>query len=140
MYRSKYDNELKDEANYTKWWIIWSFIFLCILSGVGLFMSRSVQILDTAIIRYEEFQEIYNTCKKIDIDLGTIRAVNENDRMFASFSKEAMIANKKQQLSRWVEEYNAKSRMWNRALWKSHALSYQLMVEEFHNFNTGEAS
>ncbi|MCR4374180.1 MAG: hypothetical protein NUW22_04965 [Acidobacteria bacterium] len=109
-------------------------LVLFAVSVGGWFLTRAGSIADTAVVRYEEFQEIYNTCRKIDTDLATVRAVPEDDRMFAAFSKAAMVAQKKQQLSRWVEEYNAKSRMWNRALWKSDALPYQLNVNQFANF------
>ena len=88
----------------------------------------------TMISNYEEYQEIYNTCQKINSDLGTIRAVPDSDPMFAQFSKQAMIAQKRQLMSRWVEEYNAKSKMLNRKYWKSTALPYQLDVNEFNNY------
>lgn len=134
MYSSKYESESRDETNFFKKNLIWLVVFILLLGGVGWFFSKSSKVLDNAFIRYEEYQEIYNTCQKINTDLGTILAVDEKDRMFESFSKASMIANKKQQMSRWVEEYNAKSRMWNRALWKSKALPYELNVNQFSNF------
>lgn len=135
MYKSDYDSEFKDDVNFTKKSIVWIVGLLFVIGGAIWFFTRSVNIADTALLRYEEFQEIYNTCSKINTDLGTIRSVEENDRMFASFSKQAMLASKKQQLSRWVEEYNAKSKMWNRSLWKSSTLPYQLDVSQFTNFS-----
>lgn len=134
MYKSDYDSEFKDDVNFTKKSIVWIVGLLFVIGGAIWFFTRSVNVADTALLRYEEFQEIYNTCAKINTDLGTIRAVDENDKMFSSFSKQAMLTNKKQQLSRWVEDYNAKSKVWNRALWKSNTLPYQLDVSQFTNF------
>lgn len=135
MYRNKFDDELKDETKFTKKIIIWVCGFLFIISGVIWFFTRSAQVAENAFVNYEQFQEIYNTCAKINTDIGVIRAVDEDDKMFEAFSKQAMIANKKQQLTRWVEEYNAKSKMWNRALWKSNSLPYQLTTNEFSNWS-----
>ena len=111
--------------------IVFLFVFLFV---VGHGTKIADKIADDALINYEEFQEIYNTCKKIDSDLGNIRAVPDNDKMFESISKQAMITAKRQQMNRWVEEYNAKSKMWNRSLWKSSKLPYQLSSEEFKNY------
>lgn len=135
---NKYDSEYHDEISFVKRKIVWVVVFIVLLSGAIWLISKPAeladQVIDNALINYEEFQEIYNTCQKINTDLGTIRAVPEDDRMFASFSKAAVVAGKKQQLSRWVEEYNGKSKMWNRSLWKSNALPYQLNVNDFSNF------
>ena len=134
MYKGKYDTEFRDEESFIKRNLIWVVGLLFIVGAVGFLLIRSVRIAENAVLNYEEFQEIYNTCSKINTDLSTIRSVDEKDQMFAQFSKQAMIAQKKQLLSRWVEEYNAKSRMWNRSLWKSGKLPYQLNVMDFENF------
>jgi hypothetical protein len=52
--------------------------------------------------------------------------------MFEQFYKAQRILAIKTQLNRWVEDYNAKSKMWGRALWKSNALPYQLTTQEFN--------
>jgi hypothetical protein len=135
MYANKYDAEVRDEVRFSKKLVLWVIGLLAVISIGSWMLTKSVQIADNALLNYEQFQEIYNTCDKINTDLGTIRAVDEKDRMFDSFSKQAMLANKKQQLARWVEEYNAKSKMWNRSLWKSNSLPYQLNVNQFQNFN-----
>lgn len=132
LYRTSYDS--MEETRFAKRMTLWVVLLIVAVSAGAWLVSRVASTADRAVLRYEEFQEIYNTCQKINTDLGTIRAVPEDDRMFASFSKAAMVAQKKQQMSRWVEEYNAKSRMWNRALWKSAALPYDLNVNSFSNF------
>jgi len=134
MYQSKYDKEYKDESNFVKRNILWLVLLFVILGVGGWFFTTSTKVVDTAFIRYEEFQEIYNTCQKVNSDLAIIKNIPDNDPMFASFSKQAMLSNKKQQLTRWIEEYNAKSKMWNRAMWKSSSLPYQLDVSQFSNF------
>jgi len=92
---------------------------------------------DHIISNYEEFQNMYNTCQKLDADLKTIRETPDADPMFAQFSKGAQVAAKRQQMTRWVNEYNAKSKMINRNLWKSNALPYQLNEEDFPHYNGG---
>jgi hypothetical protein len=126
-----YDDEYREEANYTKRWIIWIVALFFAIGGVFWFFNRAEHELDKGLSNYEEFQEIYNTTQKINSDLETIRAIPDSDAMFSQFSKQAQIAQKRQQMSRWVEEYNAKSKMWNRSLWKSKELPYQLSVDEF---------
>lgn len=127
---------IDEETRYAKRLVIWVIVVLFLVSGAAWFFSRSARVVDTGVLRYEEFQEIYNTCQKLNTDLGVIRAVPENDRMFASFSKSAMIVQKQQQLTRWIEEYNAKSRVWTRSIWKSDTLPYELTVNQFPNFRS----
>ena len=90
---------------------------------------------EDAVINYEAYQEIYTTTKKINTDLCSMRQLPDNDPMFAQFSKAQRINQQKNQLNRWVEEYNAKSKMINRSLWKSGELPYQLTVEQFNCYN-----
>lgn len=134
MYRSDYDKETRNEVNFFKKNLIWIVAFMMLISGVAWFFSRSAKVAEDAFVKYEEFQEIYNTCAKLNEDLATIRSLPETDKMFSQFSKEALLANKKQQMTRWVEEYNAKSKMWNRSIWKSSSLPYQLSVNNFENY------
>jgi hypothetical protein len=117
-----------------KSWILWLIVVFSILGVVGFLLSRGVETVDNGISHYEDFQEIYTTTKKIDSDLATIQAVPETDKMFTNFSKAAMVAAKKQQMTRWIEEYNAKSKMINRSLWKSSTLPYQLNTNDFPNY------
>jgi len=135
MYRSSYDAEYANETNFIKRNVIWIVLVMMVIVGAGWFATRTSRVIDSAFINYEQFQEIYNTCKKIDVDMGVISGIPDNDPMFASFSKKAVLANKKQQLTRWIEEYNAKSKMWHRGMWKSSSLPYQLDVSQFPNFN-----
>jgi hypothetical protein len=127
-------DDLTEAGKIIKRVILW-IIFIGALVSVGaFFLSRSVAVVDNGIEHYEEFQEIYNTCQKIDSDLATIRAVPDADKMFGNLSKAAQVTAKKQQMTRWVEEYNAKSKMINRDLWKSRTLPNQLSVEDFSHY------
>jgi hypothetical protein len=136
MYKSEYDSELRNETNFAKKLIFWVLGLLLLISLIGWGAGWFTKVVnpDTAISNYEEFQEIYNTCQQINTDLFTIRAVADSDRYFASFSKASMVAQKRQKMAYWVEQYNAKSKMWNRSLWKSSTLPYQLSVEQFPNY------
>lgn len=123
---------MEEEIKFIKKWIWWIIGVLFLVSAGAWFLSRSEKVMDTAFIRYEEFQEIYNTCTKLNTDLCNMNAAPADDPMFSQFSKTQRILAYKTQLNRWVEDYNAKSKMWNRSLWKSSKLPYQLSVNDFN--------
>ena len=128
-----YENELKDEISFGKkifYWIVAISIALSI-AGFLWTKTREATHIDDAVQNYEQYQEIYNTCVKLNTDLCNYTQAPENDPMFQQFSKTQRILAIKTQLNRWVEDYNAKSKMWGRSLWKSKALPYQLNVQEF---------
>ncbi len=125
--------EFKEETRLVKKFVYW-FIGLSLVISVGAFIvhkAREATHIDTAVINYEEYQEIYNTCVKINTDLCNMKDIPDTDPMFDQFSKAQRILALKTQLNRWVEEYNAKSKMWGRALWKSNELPHQLSNEQF---------
>lgn len=119
--------------------IVYISVSLLVLVLFGAFMRimsvAESSVIDDSLTNYEEFQTIYNVCQQTNTDLATIQQMDDHDPMFVQFSKASIIAAKKQKLARWVEEYNAKSKMWNRALWKSKTLPYQLDVNDFSNYN-----
>lgn len=109
-------------------------LFTCGVFGkAGDQAIKATHIQDATIV-YEDFQEIYNTCNKLNTDLGIIQATPENDKQFDQFSKAQRLNAIKQNLNRWVEDYNAKSKMFGRSLWKSKSLPYQLSVNDFSNY------
>jgi len=120
-----------DEIKLGKRLFLWLFgVFL--LVSVGTFIaSRTVKTVDSGIIHYEEFQNIYNTCVKVNLDMCNMKNVPANDPMFDQFSKAQRINALQSQLNRWTEEYNAKSKEINHSLWKSSALPYQLTTQQF---------
>jgi len=122
------DKELKD----VKKLIVWIIGVMFVVSLIAWGFNRTNRAVETAVIRYEEFQELHNTCKKLNTDLCNMKDMPENDKMFEQFSKAQRINTLKTQLNRWVEDYNAKSKMWNRSLWKSSELPYQLDVNQFN--------
>lgn len=146
-YSRKEAREYLDEGSWLARGVIWKVLGLVVLLVAIGFVVRLVFLPaalveratdpDAIIGNYEEFQNIYNTCQKLDADLKTIRATPDIDPMFAQFSKGAMVAAKRQQMTRWVNEYNAKSKMLNRQYWKSTSLPYQLNEEDFPNYNGG---
>ena len=89
-------------------------------------------VVNNSFNSYEEFQEIYNSCLKLNTDLCNIKDVPETDKMFDQFSKTQRMIGIKQNLNRWIEEYNGKSKMWNRSMWKSKSLPYQLAISDFN--------
>ena len=88
--------------------------------------------VNNAYNSYEDFQEMYNSCQKINSDLCNIQKVSDTDKMFQQFSKSQRLTALRTNLNRWVEEYNGKSKMWNRSLWKSKTLPYQLSSTDFN--------
>ena len=123
-----------DDLKDMKRLFLWIIGVMLLVSAIVLFANRSTRIVDNAFIHYEEFQEIYNTCQKLNTDLSIIQQTPETDKQFDQFSKSQRINSIKQNLNRWVEDYNAKSKMWNRSLWKSNSLPYQLDVNQFSNY------
>lgn len=113
--------------------VILAFIALWFI-GKGCAVMDKVTNVDTAFINYEQFQEIWNTCQKINIDLGIMKELPEDDKMFEQFSKVQRVSTLKIQLNKWIEDYNAKSKMWHKSMWKSEKLPHQLTVESFSNY------
>lgn len=125
---------MQDEIKTGKRLAIWVIGILLALSAVLWLFNRSEAVVKTGLIRYEEFQELYNTCQKINTDLGIVQATPETDRQFEQFTKAQRINQLKMNLNRWVEDYNAKSKVWTRSMWKSSSLPYQLTVNQFSNY------
>lgn len=124
----------KEDLRFLKRIIYWV-IGLSIVLSIGGFIvhkMREATRIDTAVQNYEEFQEIYNTCSKLNTDICNMKDVPETDIMFEQFSKAQRILTLRTNLNRWIEEYNAKSKMWGRSLWKSSSLPYQLSNQEFN--------
>lgn len=129
-----YENELKDEISFGKKIIYWIIALSVIASIAGFFWTKTKEAthIDDAVQNYEQFQEIYNTCVKLNTDLCNYKDLPENDVMFEQFSKAQRILAIKTQLNRWVEDYNAKSKMWGRGLWRSNSLPKTLSVNDFN--------
>jgi hypothetical protein len=126
--------DYKNEISFAKKTIYWIIGLSLFASVVGLVLTKAKEAthIEDAVQNYEQFQEIYNTCVKLNTDLCNYKDLPEDDVMFEQFSKAQRILAIKTQLNRWVEDYNAKSKMWGRSLWKSNALPYQLSTQEFN--------
>jgi hypothetical protein len=124
--------EFKEEIKFGKSFIYWIIAVMFVVGGITWFFNTASKTASTALIHYEEFQELYNTCEKINTDICNMKDLPETDKMFESFSKAQRINTLKTNLNRWVEDYNAKSKMWNRVLWKSSQLPYQLSTQQFN--------
>ena len=129
------DPEINEGFSLFKKIFLWILAIGLVLGGITWFANRGVKEVEAGILRYEEFQEIYNTCQKIDADLKIVKTLSENDKMFEQFSKTQRMTTLKSQLNRWIEEYNAKSKMINRSLWKSSELPHQLTTNQFEGYS-----
>lgn len=125
--------ELKSEITLVKKLMYWTIGIIITLSFIGFIVHKFKEAthIEDAVQNYEQYQEIYNTCQKLNTDLCVMKKLPENDKMFEQFSKTQRIVSIQTNLNRWVEEYNAKSKMWGRSLWKSNELPYQLSVNQF---------
>ena len=119
-------------------------LIVVILCGITLlsFTCRSCDIftkhvtnsMENAVISYDEYQDIYHTCTKLNTDLGIVQSTPDTDKQFEQFSKAQRINTIKQNLNRWIEEYNAKSKHIDKKWWKSNELPYSLDVNQFSNY------
>lgn len=110
--------------------VILSLIFKTCSAATGVF-SKVVNS-DNIIESYEEYEEMYSTCNKICDDLRVLNLTN--DKTYSSdtgFSKGERIIALENKINRWVREYNAKSRMFRKNMWKSRELPYQLSRNDF---------
>lgn len=125
--------DFKEEISFGKKIIYWIIGLSILLSIAGFLVNKATEAthLKDAVIVYEEFQEIHNTCNKLNTDLCNMKELDEKDVMFEQFSKAQRVNTIKTQLNRWIEDYNAKSKMFGRSLWKSTQLPYQLTNQEF---------
>lgn len=131
-----FSNEMKEETIYVKKWIIWLIVVGFLVSVASWFLNRTEKTTTYALIQYEQFQEIYNTCNKLNTDLCNMREMPDDDKSFEQFTKPQRINTLKTQLNRWVQDYNAKSNMWTRSMWKSSKLPYELDVNQFNCYIT----
>lgn len=81
--------------------------------------------------RYEEYEEIYQTCEQISQDICNIKDVPTTDKMFEQFSKEQRLNALRTKMNRWTTDYNGKSRMITRSMWKSGHLPQTLSATDF---------
>lgn len=118
--------------------IIGGFLLLVILSfgirSCSIFQNHVEKSMEDAVISYNEYQDIYATCNKLNTDLGIIASTPETDKQFEQFSKAQRMNTIKQNLNRWVEEYNSKSKHIDKKFWKSDELPYTLSVNQFSNY------
>ena len=118
-------------TEFTSWWIwILGLIFLTvILGGIFKFVTTPAQLVGKVtdanhiIYTYEEFQNSHNAilsvCQKID---NTKKLTKES----AGFSNEERVLALENKLSTLVADYNAKSKMITRQMWKSKDLPHTI--------------
>lgn len=123
------NQESRQAAKYL-FWIFAVIMSIAALSYVFKIGKKAVHI-EGSVENYEEFQEIYNTCEKLNTDLCNMQEVPEGDKMFEQFTKAQRILALKEKLNEWVEKYNSNSKMYGRSIWKSKSLPYQLSVHDY---------
>lgn len=116
----------------TKRWAYWLVGLFFVVGAILWFTHKAESVATQALIDYEQFEEIYQTCEKINADLCIMKSLPEGDKMFAQFSKPQRVSAMQLQLNRWIADYNAKSNMWHKSMWKSSRLPYQLSQSNFN--------
>jgi hypothetical protein len=111
---------------------LWVIFVIMIVSGITWFLSRTTQVIDNGLVRYQEFQEIYNTTQQINQNICNLESLSEQDKMFKDFSKSQQELALKSNLNRWIAEYNAKSSLINFNVWKSNDLPHTLNVSQYN--------
>ena len=110
-------------------------IITMIAFGAFKFITKPMQVLDRVtdpdhiISSYEEFHNMYNTCKDICSKMEALEGLSE-DATSGGFSVVERKIALKQNLSRWVNEYNSKSAQITRSLWKGDSLPHTLNINE----------
>lgn len=105
------------------------------MKSCSIFQNHAYKSMENAVISYDEYQNIYNTCKQLNDNLGVIQTTPENDPQFAQFSRTQRINAIKMDLNRWIAEYNAKSKHIDKKWWKSSDLPYELTTNHFSNYS-----
>jgi len=96
--------------------------------------EHAYKSMENAVISYDEYQDIYNTCLKIDMDLKAVKEMDASDPSFENFSKAQRINALRSNLNRWITDYNAKSYHIDKKLWKSSSLPQTLSTNDFLNY------
>jgi uncharacterized protein YajQ (UPF0234 family) len=90
--------------------------------------------MENAVVSYDEYQDIYNTCLKLNEDLGVMKSTADDDIQFQQISKSQRVTNLKLTLNRWIAEYNSKSKYIDKKYWKSSELPQTLSTNQFSNY------
>lgn len=114
---------------------IWIICVLLVVGGVTWFFTRTDQVVTNGITDYEYFQSMYNSANEANTKLCALRALPDSDPSFEQFSKGQQVLSLQGKLTHIVEEYNAKSRVWTRSMWKSKTLPYELTVNDYSCYN-----
>lgn len=107
-------------------------LFTCNVIGIG--AKHVTNSMENAVISYDEYQNIKATCDQLNTNLGIVQSTPSDDAQFSQFSKAQRENAIREQLSRWVNEYNAKSQHIDKKWWKSGDLPYRLDVTQFSNY------
>lgn len=97
-----------------------------ILGGVFEKVTDATHIISS----YEEYEDMYATCEKISQDICVLEKSNVDAT--TGFSKSERLLNYENNMNRWINEYNSKSRQKHKNLWKSSDLPYKLNRSDFN--------
>ena len=103
-----------------------------LIGGIAFCSNRSVSVVDNAFINYEAFHDLYNSIKAIDQKICNHIKIPADDKAYKDLSKAAQITGLRNLMEQRISDYNSKSHQWNRSMWKSSELPYQLEASGFH--------
>lgn len=107
-------------------------VLVVLLSFMGWCGQQASKVAAPAVERYEEFQSMYNAAEASYQKMCQIERIPADDKMFDLISKAAQLQAQQSILTRWINEYNAKSKMWTRSVWKGGKLPYELSASSFN--------
>lgn len=58
--------EDQEEIKVAKKLFIWFLVIVFAISATTWFLSRTIMTVETGILRYEEYTEMYQTCQKLN--------------------------------------------------------------------------
>lgn len=150
-YRSEFKS-VESDAKWTFWRIFWFIVgvtIVCSIVGFGLTMlAKPAAIIDKVtdpdrvIFNYEWYQDTYNDCLALDKQI--VNAQNQVDTLQSSLNADrstwgredktewnrlsSVVGGMRTQRDSVIADYNAKSKMLTRNLFKDRSLPYKLEV------------
>ena len=111
-------------------WIIVVFILLGLFAGIVHWVSKPTRLLDRVtepghiINNYEDYQTLYDDCRSLCKKIDNLSKLTSETS--GGFSKEERLLALQNRMEELIAEYNAKSKMITRKMWKSSSLPHSL--------------
>lgn len=118
----------KEENRFITWAVVVTLLLMLVGYGVH-WISKPARLVDKLtepdhiIQSYEEYENMYEACITLCSKISALESSNVNDPEFSTSERLLALQNL---LDTRIGQYNAKSRMITKNMWKSKVLPYQL--------------